>query len=362
MENTMNDQQSLELLQAEAHIWNHVFHYINSMSLKCAVELGIPDVIHKHSRPITLSELVEALEGINPDKCNSLYRLMRILVHSGTFAIEKIHSSSEEGYVLTSASRLLVENHPLSMKPFVLSQLDPFLTEPWNHLSRWFRSTDDPIPFQTATGMSFWEKKAKNPTFSRMFDETMASDTPMVADVIVRNRRHLFEGLESLVDVAGGTGTLARAIADAFPQIQCTVLDLPSVVGGLEGTANLKFVEGDMFHHIPPADAVLLKWILHDWNDHESTEILKKCKEAVTSKCKQGKAIIIEMVVDNKTNTTNSTSHQTQLFFDMAMMTAVGGKERSEKEWAKLFANAGFSHYKIFPLDLELRSIIEVYP
>ncbi|OAY67189.1 Myricetin O-methyltransferase [Ananas comosus] len=70
-----------------------------------------------------------------------------------------------------------------------------------------------------------------------------------------------FCGLQSVVDVAGGTGTLARAIAKALPQVQFTVFDLPHVVEGLTSEENgrIAFVGGDMFEYIPPADAILLK-------------------------------------------------------------------------------------------------------
>jgi hypothetical protein len=54
-------------------------------------------------------------------------------------------------------------------------------------------------------------------------------------------------------------------------------------------------------------------------------------------------------------------SIETQIFFDMLMMILVTGQERNEKEWAKLFSDAGFSNYKITPI-LGLRSIIEVFP
>ncbi|KAK4486971.1 hypothetical protein RD792_006286 [Penstemon davidsonii] len=52
---------------------------------------------------------------------------------------------------------------------------------------------------------------------------------------------------------------------------------------------------------------------------------------------------------------------ETQLFFDMEMMIMFTGKERTEKEWAKLFFDAGFINYKITPM-LGLRSLIEVFP
>ncbi|KAK4403539.1 Trans-resveratrol di-O-methyltransferase [Sesamum angolense] len=263
----VNQKQSLELLEAQAHIWNRVFNYVNSMSLKCATELGIPDVIHKHGGPMTLLELVDALSGVDKAKADCMYRLMRILVHSGFFVLEKINSSNEEGYSLTPSSRLLVGDRPMSMKPYVISQIDPILVEPMRHLSRWFQNANDRTACHTANnGMSIWEQKERNPRFSHLFDQGMASDTPMVADVITRDCRHMFESFDSLVDVGGGTGTLAKAIAEAFPQIHCTVLDLAPVVAGLEGTRNLKYIEGNMFEYIPPSDAVLLKVTSHEFH------------------------------------------------------------------------------------------------
>lgn len=114
-----------------------------------------------------------------------------------------------------------------------------------------------------------------------------------------------------------------------------------------------------MFKSIPSADAILLKWILHDWDDEECIKILKNCKEAIPSKENGGKVIIIDMVMDNLKG--DDKSYETQFLIDVLVMVVLPGKERSEEEWAKLFSDAGFSDYKIIPI-LGLRSIIEVYP
>ena len=99
---------------------------------------------------------------------------------------------------------------------------------------------------------------------------------------------------------------------------------------------------------------------MHDWNDEECVKILGRCKEAITSKgSKKGKVIIIDMMVENHKGDEEST--ETQLFFDMLMMTLVTGRERSEKDWAKIFSDASFRSYTIYPI-LGLRSLIEVYP
>nr|B0ZB57.1 RecName: Full=Probable O-methyltransferase 3; Short=HlOMT3 [Humulus lupulus]ABZ89567.1 O-methyltransferase 3 [Humulus lupulus] len=360
----LNEENSTEILGAQAHIWNQIFNFINSMSLKCAIQLGIPDIINNHGKPMTISQLTLALP-INRKKSPCVYRLMRILIHSGFFALQKAEvgeegGGEEEGYVITDASKLLLKDNPMSVTPFLLAMLDPVMTKPWDFLSNWFQN-GDPTPFDTANGMAFWDYGSHEPKLARFFNDAMASDARLVTSVVIEKCKGVFEGVESLVDVGGGTGTVASSIAAAFPHIQCTVFDLPHVVADLQGGNNLNFVGGDMFVDVPATEVVLLKWILHDWNDEESVKILKKCKEAISkSNKKGGKVIIIDMKVENEKDEDDE-SYETQLFFDMLMMALVTGRERNEKEWAKLFKDAGFSNYKITPI-LGLRSLIEVYP
>ncbi|OMO52163.1 O-methyltransferase, family 2, partial [Corchorus capsularis] len=130
------------------------------MSLKCAVELEIPDIIHNHGQPITISELALAL-SIHPKKVQSLYRLMRILVHSGFFAEHKI-SGQEKGYKLTLSSKLLLKDDPLSIRPYFLAMLDPINMKPWQCASAWFQN-DDPVLFRTANGQMMWDYAANEP-------------------------------------------------------------------------------------------------------------------------------------------------------------------------------------------------------
>lgn len=107
------EEDATELVHAQGHIWNHIFNFINSMSLKCAIELGIPDIIHNNGNPMTLSELITALP-IHPTKAHNVYRLMLILINSGFFAGEKIsENEQEEVYVLTEPSKLLLKDNPL---------------------------------------------------------------------------------------------------------------------------------------------------------------------------------------------------------------------------------------------------------
>lgn len=49
---------------------------------------------------------------------------------------------------------------------------------------------------------------------------------------------------------------------------------------------------------------------------------------------------MVEVVVEDRKEEHKAT--ETQLFFDMQMMVAINGRERTEKEWAKIFFAAGF--------------------
>ena len=55
----------------------------------------------------------------------------------------------------------------------------------------------------------------------------------------------------------------------------------------------------------------------------------------------------MDMVVDDEKQAHETT--KTHLLMDVLMMGHYTGKERTEKEWAKLFAAAGFKNYKITP-------------
>ncbi|CAN1232017.1 Probable O-methyltransferase 3, partial [Linum perenne] len=171
----------------------------------------------------------------------------------------------------------------------------------------------------------------------------------LIAGGLVSKCKEVFEGVETIVDVGGGNGIMAVAIAKAFPNIECTVLDLPHVVAAAEeggSVNNLKYVGGNMFEKVPPADAVLLK--VH----------YKKKKK------KGGKVIIVDMVVNQgggMVAADNKELTQVKLCFDVLMMSYCNGKERNENEWKKLFVMAGFSDYKIVH-SLGTLTVVEVNP
>lgn len=257
-------EQTKELLQAHAHVCHHINGNAISMFLKCAVELGIPDAIHAHGagKPLPLSRLVSSLP-IPPSKAPSVRRLLRLLTHKGFFTVHPdLDGSGEDAYSLTPSSQLLLRSSPTSLASFVVGILDSSILSSFQLLSAWYRNEHAATAAEMARGMPIWEWASANPQFNILFNEAMASDTSVVAKVLLTDCKAAFHGLRSLVDVGGGNGMFAMAIAEAFPHIKCTVYDLPHVVAAVPASPVVEAVGGDMFEHIPPADAVLLKVIM----------------------------------------------------------------------------------------------------
>jgi hypothetical protein len=85
-------------------------------------------------------------------------------------------------------------------------------------------------------------------------------------------------------------------------------------------------------------------------------KILTRCREAIAHGTKEGKVIIIDEVVGSP----SKNILEAQLLMDMQMMSLFTAKERYEQDWNKMFKEAGFINYKIYPI-LGVRSVIELY-
>jgi hypothetical protein len=119
------------------------------------------------------------------------------------------------------------------------------------------------------------------------------------------------------------------------------LFDLPSVVDGAE--AELKragvidrceVVGGSFFESVPEGgDAYVLKSILHDWSDDDVERILRNVRAAIAP---GGKLVLLETVLPERT------SSDIGVMFDLEMMVALHGRERTRAEWTAVLGRAGF--------------------
>jgi len=363
-------EDSKDLLQAQVELWNQTFSFMKSVALAVALDLRIADAIHHNGGAATLPQILDKI-GISPCKLAGLRRLMRVLTVAGTFTTIQQPETSSGGhdelvYKLSTVSRLLTtsdddgETSASCLSPMLSHVLNPFHDSVLTMgLTAWFRHDEEPdkCPYALMRGATVWEMCGSSDAVNASINNAMAADSRFLMRMVMEECGGIFRGINSLVDVAGGVGGAAAAIAAAFPSLKCTVLDLPHVVAKAPSVSNVQFIAGDMFESIPAANAIFLKYVLHDWGDDKCIKLLKNCKQAIPSKDAGGKVIIIDIVVGSSPSDVKLL--ETQVLCDLDIM-KIGGVERDEHEWKKIFLAAGFRDYNIMPLGL--RSVIELYP
>ncbi|XP_039054778.1 acetylserotonin O-methyltransferase-like [Hibiscus syriacus] len=339
--------------RAEVDIWSYVFGYTKTAAVKCAIELGVADVIENHGSPMPLSQLAAALRYV-PSR---LQRIMRFLVHYQVFKEEPIGQHSM-GFSLTPLSRRLIKHGEKTIVPFILLMSSPIMLGPWHSLSARVLQRGNISPFEAANGMDFWSYTEANPGHSKLFNDAMACKARLTISAIIKGCPEVFDGVQSLVDAGGGNGTAMSLLVKQFPRIRGINFDLPHVVVVAPKFGGIENVGGDMFMSIPNADAVFLMWILHDWDDEECIKILKKCREAIPED--KGKVIIVEAVLEEENK--GDELEYVRLMLDMVMMTHTNkGKERSLKEWSYVLQESGFTRFNVKSIQ-GFESVIEVYP
>ncbi|OVA11360.1 O-methyltransferase [Macleaya cordata] len=362
MEIQLGDQE--QEMKWQGQVWNHICGSVDTAVLKCSIELGIFDIIHNSGKPmITLSELSTSPSLVSV-KTENLYRLLRYLAHMNLITINSVEGN--ETFSLTNIAKLLLRNQEKSLVDWALGIGDEILMAVWHELSSSCSTpADGPTACQKVHSMGCYDLTEKNPKLNQVINNAMASDTRLVMPAFVQGCHEVLNGISSLVDIGGGIGTAMSYVVKAFPHIKCTAFDLPHVVATAPQYPGVDLVGGNMFEFIPPADAVLLKFMLHNWEDEECVKLLKRCKEAIPGD--RGKVIIIEIVLDqdedeNDDDDDNYELIRARLSLDLDMMLSSGGRERTKDEWRVLLIEmAGFSRHEIIPI-CAIQSVIVAYP
>ncbi|KAJ1704231.1 hypothetical protein LUZ63_004010 [Rhynchospora breviuscula] len=137
MEDNLSDEFS-ELVQGQAELWNLTVGFQKSMSLRCALDLGIPDAINNYGQPMTLSQIQSAL-SLPSAKKPHLHRLLPLLTHIGFLFEQGAGVRTEAIYGLTTMSLLVLKNGASTMFPLACFNLDFIIVKPSLHLSEWFK-------------------------------------------------------------------------------------------------------------------------------------------------------------------------------------------------------------------------------
>jgi len=280
-----------------------------------------------------------------------MYRLLRALANAGVLS-----ETAKHAFTLTPLGATLRTGASPSMRAWVLFSGEPFYLEAWKEIVHSIR-TGQPA-WDAVHGSSFFEYLRRHPDTAAVFDEAMTSlsggEAPAVAAA------YDFSPFQTLVDVGAGHGTLLVTILRANPRLRGILFDQAQVIEGArerirdEGlTPRCEFVAGDFFESVPDgADAYILKYIIHDWDDHRAIRILSNCRRAIRD---SGRLLLVETVIPPPNE-----PHFAKLS-DLEMLVLLGSQERTSSEYAELLRAAGFALTRVVPTR-EYISVVEAAP
>jgi hypothetical protein len=319
----------------------------STQMLRAVIQLKIPDLVA--AAPRSSDELASS-SGVQAEP---LRRVLRCLVTLGVF------TETDDGRFGATPVSECLRDQPGSLRGTALM----LPTESYVAFGELMHSlkTDKPA-FEHIFRMSRWEHLARDPDKAAQFNAAMQSRTEQIRGAVAA--AYDWAALGSIIDVGGGRGTLIVGLLKAHSNLRGTVFDLAA--GLAETDAYLKdqgvrdrceIVSGSFFESVPAGyDAYVLKNIVHDWNDEKAAAILASVREAMGPKAR---LILAEHVM--QPHPQDSADSRRIFIDDVQMMVMLGGKERTEEEYATLMRGAGLRLTRVLPTD-SVYQLIEGVP
>jgi O-methyltransferase domain/Dimerisation domain len=310
-----------------------IFGRWKSQILYTGVKLGIFDLLSSIPRG---SEEVARELALDPGLS---YRLLRALGSIGLLR-EDFHNR----FSLTSMGELLRSNNPQTLSGVALLEEGPEHYAIWKHLSAMVRDGKQD-GFIREFGQRIFDYAAEHPSYAEVFNLAMSSySATQTRWVLEALDGYDFSKIHNLCDIGGGHGHLMCNLLLRYPHLRGTVLEMERVIQDKTllwtnkmGIAadRCTYISGDMFDNVPSSDAYFMKMILHDWDDKESLKILSNIQRVSATGTR---IFVIEHIVPGP-----ETPHFAKLF-DIHMLCALTGKERTEEEYVTLLKQSGFKH------------------
>jgi hypothetical protein len=319
-------------IPAPQQMFQHITAYWVTQLMGTAARLGVADALEP--APVQVNELA-AKVGAHPQ---ALYRVLRACTAVGVFT-----EQPGQTFANNALSQTLRSNVPGSMRDFAIAQSAPGHWRPWEQLTQVVKTGKSSAT--EALGCELWDWYGSHAEESAAFSGAMDNLSAQVAAEVTKAID--FSDVGRVVDVGGAKGTLVSAVLRAFPKTKGVLLDLPHVVEPVKKTLaavglaeRCEAVAGDFFKAVPQGDVMLLKQILHDWNDEQCITLLRNCAESLPT---GGRVLVVEMVISE--DGSPSPAH----LMDINMLVLLPGKERTATEYAKLFAAAGLELERVHP-------------
>jgi tRNA A58 N-methylase Trm61 len=300
-----------------------------------AARLGLAELLRDGPQtPGTLAKATGADEG-------ALGRLLTALSTIG------VCSRTGDSYALTEVGACFDGAAEHSIKGWLIYEAE-MLSKSWGGMLDSIMSGKTAAELQGLANS--FELMGRTPDTVDKFNAAMVDLTRLVTPDILRS--YDFSSISHLMDVGGGAGELLGAIAQQNGKLRGTVFDLPRCAEAASkhlrqiGVGDrVEFVAGDFFEAVPAiADAIILKSVIHDWNDERSIAILLNCREALPS---NGKLLLVERLMPETPAATDE--DKAHALSDLNMLRGPGGLERTKGQYRELLDQSGFDRVTIHP-------------
>jgi len=307
--------------------------FLTTQLLYVAARLGVADALAQG--PLTGAELAAAV-GADPDL---LTRALRGLV------LEEVLAEEEGGrFALSELGQCLRADAPGSMRGPVLARGEVYYQAAAGTLAA---VRHGGTAFEHVHGDRFFDHLRRHPEREAAFQASMTGRSEQEAGDVVT--AYDFGGIGRLVDVGGGHGILLGAILRSAPDLHAVLVDQPAVVTdarrrlAAEGVADrCQLVPGDFFAEVPAgADAYLLSRVLHDWSDDDARRVLAAYRAAMGP---GSRLLVVEAILPER-----AADQPAVIRMDLHMLILLGARERTEAQFRRLLADAGFEIRRVVP-------------
>ncbi|MFB6889030.1 methyltransferase [Kitasatospora sp. NPDC056327] len=334
------DAPEADLRRSAAFLVDEALGFLFPAALRAAADVGVAD--HLAAGPASPAELAAA----TGTDARNLYRVLRLLATRGVVAEDELGR-----FTLTAAGQALRSDVPCSAREAVRMLTDPTMWRPAGELTHCL--TEGTAAFDGLFGMPFFDHFAKDERTAAVFHVGMAAMSDGENAPIAAACELPPSG--TVVDIGGGHGGLLREVLLRNPGLEGVLYDRSHVLAGNRLGADERIAgrwterEGDFFSSVPAGDVHLLKRITHDWPDEDCVTLLGHCRRALRS---GGRVLVLDAVVPP-----GNTPHQSKTL-DLMMMASLTGRERTEADFAELFARAGLRLSRVLPTATVL-SVVE---
>ncbi|KAJ5780072.1 hypothetical protein N7457_005232 [Penicillium paradoxum] len=294
----------------------------------------------------------------------------RLVSHAATYHV--FFQDKPDFFIHTAGSRILTENE--GMRSWMLVGLGETMPGALKIAEAVSENNDSEEPqhsgwsIQNGTDLPVFQALANMPERAKTFATAMSwlAQLPGYSTQYLVDHFPFGSGDITVVDVGGGIGHIARALADHCPTVQCIVQDRPEVISQAAQALpvhlqdRIRFQTHDFFQSQPVhgADVYLLRHVLHDWSNKYARKIL----QALIPALKPGAKVILNDRIIPGYGESHYLKEREARDYDMYMLALQNAQERTLDDWKSLFRDVDlrFNIVRIYQPSKSYLSIVEV--